>query len=113
MFDLEQIAIVAESHERQAQAPSGEIEHVCVCGQGFVPIRKSQRFCSSQCRDKAKRLKSVPIKVPTAQCQRIKTLLARQRSGVPRMKGPEHPLLPALHLAALWLENQLSEEQRK
>ena len=111
MFGTAQTA-VEESHERQAQTvPSGErIECACGCQRWFEPKRKTQRFYSPQCRNKAKRLKSVPIKVPTGQCQRIKTLLARQRSGVPRKKGPEHPLLPAIRLAALWFNNRLSEE---
>ncbi len=82
----------------------------CGCGERFTPKRKDQKYFSTPCREKAKNQKTVAIRVPVDQCQRIKILIAARRSGVHRLSKPKHPLLPGIRLAALWLKNQLAEQ---
>ncbi len=123
MFDLEQIAIVEESHERRAQAPSGEIERLCACGCGknFIPRRRNQKyFDSTKCRERVRQGKSELIRVPIEEVREIRVGIARRkakRSVVPRISGTEgYELMVnrrANRLAASWLKCRLLKEQRE
>ena len=124
MLDVPQTVIVGESHERRVQiAPSEErIERFCACGCGqqFEPRRKNQRYFEDRCRESFRQSKMVLIRVPIEEIREIKVGIARRkakRSMVPRISGTEgYELMVnrrAIHLAALWLGNRLSEEQGK
>ena len=124
MFDLEQTAIVGESHERQAQiASSGEgIERLCACGCGewFVPRRKDHRYFEQACRERSMQRKTVPIRVPISEAGTIKARITHQnarKSVVQQFPATESRELivqrRAILLAVLWLKHRLLEEQGK
>ena len=124
MFDLEQTAIVGESHERQAQiAPSGEgIERLCACGCGewFVPRRKDHRYFGQACRERSMQRKTVPIRVPIREAGKIKARITHQnarKSVVQQFSATESRELvvqrQVFHLAASWFKSRLFAEQQK
>ena len=124
MFDLEQIAMVEESHERQAQiAPSGEgSERLCACGCGewFVPRRKDHRYFGQACRERSMQRKTVPIRVPISEVGKIKARITHQnarKSVVQQFPAIESRELTvqrrAILLLTAWLKCRLLEEQAK
>ena len=121
MFDLPQTATVEEFHERQAKvAPSGEgIERLCACGCGkdIEQGRKNRKYFENH---RKRTEKTVAIRVPKDEAPKIKARITYQnarKSVVRQIPAIESQQLivqrRAVLLAALWLKNRLSEEQRK
>ena len=121
MFGTAQTATVENTPDRQAQiASSGEeVERLCACGcgQGFEPRRKGHRYFGQACRERSMQRKSVPIRVPISEAGKIKARITHQnarKSVVQQIPATESRELivqrRAIYLAALWLNNRLSEE---
>ncbi len=114
MLGMAQPATVEES-------PS-EIERLCACGcgRGFEPRRKDHQYFGQACRERSMQRKTVPIRVPISEAGKIKARITHQnarKSVVQQFPATESRGLTVQRqvvlLAALWLKNRLSEEQRK
>ncbi len=121
MLGMAQPATVEESPDRQAQvAPSGEgIERLCACGCGkdIEQSRKNRKYFENH---RKRNEKTVAIRVPRDEAPKIKAKITHQNARksvvrqIPAIESRELIIqVRAIHLAALWLKNRLSEEQGK
>jgi len=77
------------------------------CGRAFEPRRRNQVYCQPRCRERAKNLRHLVIRVSPAERKSVERARVRRKCRVTPLVSPEQSLSRLIfQQAALWLAIQ-------